>query len=44
MEGKIEMDHEDMKMIEEYIRHCIERDKEAAHEVSERQDRGSSAW
>lgn len=33
--GKIEIGHEDMKMIEEYIQHCIERDKEATHEVSE---------
>jgi hypothetical protein len=33
--GKIKGAENDMKFIEEYIRFCMERDRRAAHEVSE---------
>ena len=33
--GKLEGAEDDMKLIEEYIRFCMERDKEAANEVTE---------
>ena len=39
--GKIKGAENDMKFIEEYIRFCMERDRRAAHEVSEPWDRGS---